>query len=262
MTSDWPVERLVGVIDLMHGRAVAAVAGNRECYGPVRIDLPEFIPGSAKSLVEYYQQLGLSQIYIADLDALMGRDRQWEAIASILRCCQSLDQIWIDAGLQPGESTQLWNRWGTMVSSIPPTRRLNLVAASESLQQVGALEQLVGAFDQSHQSPVGCVELCLGLDYHAGQFRGDETPELWIQTADRLGIRQGLILDTAHVGTHTGPPQFEGLRRPMASAPRWTWTSGGGIRTPADVHSLMDAGFQHCLIATALQRMGWDSNPR
>ena len=64
--------RLIPVMDLLDGRVVQAIKGEREQYKPVKsvlCDTSEPVDVARA----FRDQLGLSEIYIADLDAIMGR---------------------------------------------------------------------------------------------------------------------------------------------------------------------------------------------
>ena len=66
---------MIGVVDLLGGRAVHARAGRREDYRPVRAVAGSVIePGDALALARVYiDRLGLTELYAADLDAILGR---------------------------------------------------------------------------------------------------------------------------------------------------------------------------------------------
>ena len=70
--------RVIGVLDLLAGRAVHARAGLRATYGPVPsvAGLP-IGPGDALALARAYtDRLGLTELYVADLDAILGGTSQ------------------------------------------------------------------------------------------------------------------------------------------------------------------------------------------
>src|SRR5438105_11164971 len=81
--------RIVGVIDLLGGRAVHARAGRRETYQPVDavIGGTPIRGGDALGLARaYVDRLGIEELYAADLDALAGgavQDTLVEAIVAL-----------------------------------------------------------------------------------------------------------------------------------------------------------------------------------
>jgi uncharacterized protein related to proFAR isomerase len=66
--------RLIGVLDLLAGRAVHARAGRRTRYAPVQAVAGSSIEaGDALALARaYMERLGLTELYAADLDAILG----------------------------------------------------------------------------------------------------------------------------------------------------------------------------------------------
>ena len=85
-----PRLQIIGVLDLLGGRAVHARGGARDRYAPVQnaagwpID-----PGNAQTLAEIYTDvLGISEIYAADLDAILDQQPQDEVTRASLRCAR------------------------------------------------------------------------------------------------------------------------------------------------------------------------------
>ena len=73
--------RVVGVIDLKDGTAVHAVRGERERYRPVR-SVVTGDDGDPLALARAFRsELGLDELYVADLDAITGAGEQPRPIA-------------------------------------------------------------------------------------------------------------------------------------------------------------------------------------
>ena len=89
--------RVIGVLDLLGGRAVHARAGQRDRYEPVQTVAGMAIePGDAVALARtYLRHLGLTELYAADLDAILGRPRQDALVASVAALGAPL---WLDDG--------------------------------------------------------------------------------------------------------------------------------------------------------------------
>ncbi|SMP41916.1 Uncharacterized protein SAMN06265222_101679 [Neorhodopirellula lusitana] len=125
---DAVVDNLVGVIDLKEGKAVHAVAGARDQYGPVQLprqrshakpllgsenaspatstdrehraeSVGRAPDGDAIGLVEHYRSLGVHQFYVADLDALEGGEVQRESLDHLLDLVHSNERWILDLGL-------------------------------------------------------------------------------------------------------------------------------------------------------------------
>ena len=90
--------QVIGVVDVLGGQAVHACAGHRERYVPVESVAGFPIPrGDALALARaYVERLGLSELYAADLDAILGRIPQ-DAVAAQLAAVGP--PLWLDAGV-------------------------------------------------------------------------------------------------------------------------------------------------------------------
>jgi phosphoribosylformimino-5-aminoimidazole carboxamide ribotide isomerase len=239
--------RIIGVVDLLGGRAVHARAGQRERYGPVRaVAGCPIDPGDAAALATVYlDALGLAELYVADLDAIAGRTTQDAAVAAVAALGAP---IWLDAG----------------VSSIDQARHaLDLGAARvvvglETLQSYDALEAICGA--------LGGDRVAFSLDMRDGKavtastvstpagVRGGIQPEaadLMAARAAEAGVGAAIVIDLARVGTGTGLDR-EVIARVRAAAPKLTLLAGGGIRGMEDLVWLAHAGYDGALVATAL----------
>ena len=86
--------RIVGVIDLMGGVVVRAVAGRREAYRPI---VSPLCPGcDPLEVAQALLDLGVRELYIADLDAIAGAEPAWDILASLRTLAVPL---WVDAGV-------------------------------------------------------------------------------------------------------------------------------------------------------------------
>jgi len=90
--------RVIGVIDLAGGRAVHAAGGRRDRYAPVRAVAGVPIEaGDALALARaYIDNLGLRELYVADLDAIAGGPPQDEVSSALTTLGVP---VWIDAGV-------------------------------------------------------------------------------------------------------------------------------------------------------------------
>ncbi|MFO0890442.1 MAG: HisA/HisF-related TIM barrel protein [Isosphaeraceae bacterium] len=232
--------RVVPVLDVLHGRAVHAVAGERSHYRPIRSRLhPTSEPlGLARA---YRNQLGLHDLYVADLDAILGG----EPDRSLYQELGSLDlDLWLDAGIRDAADA-------ARLEGLP---RVTLVVGLETIRGPEEVQQIlerigpdrvVLSLDQREGSPLvapgtrwsGREPLALGLDLMA------------------LGVRRFLLLDLARVGTGRGIGT-EGLLRDLREAApgkiQPEVSVGGGIATIGEVAALRTAGAAAVLIGSAL----------
>lgn len=254
---EWPFDHIVGVIDLLDGKAVHAVAGLRAKYRPV-----SFCDGDAGKLIQYYHRLGIRSFYIADLDSIAGGPLQ----ASLLQELGSdLDgDLLVDPGWSGSESDDVLEVIGELADE---HSFLGVIAATETLHSPLMLNRLV--------DHLAAEKVWLGLDFRAGEFRvspqlADQeifgragssangnsdaavNPHVWVTHATQLGINGLVILDVAAVGQSGGPVTGELCRQVRDANPGVSLWSGGGIRDASDAHGLMRQGCDRCLVATAL----------
>ena len=94
--------------------------------------------------------------------------------------------------------------------------------------------------------------LLLGLDFADGKLQGLLGLQDWIELATRYEFAGAVVIDLASVGGGNGPTMQATCQMIKSMLPNWTLFSGGGIRDHDDVRSLIDAGCDRCLVATAL----------
>jgi HisA/HisF family protein len=232
--------RIIGVIDLLGGRAVHARAGARDRYAPVQHAAGRSIAaGNALELARVYADaLGISEIYVADLDAILNQTPQEE----ITRTLATLSaRLWLDAG----------------VRAVDDARRAIDVGASRvivGLETLPSFDVLAGICAE-----VGNDRVAFSLDLRNGQpifAKGThadlaETPEEIASRAVASGVSTVIAIDLARVGTGRGP-DVELLSRIHSTAPASTLVAGGGIRGWDDLVQVATAGCSAALVATAL----------
>ncbi len=222
--------RLIPVLDLIAGRVVRAVRGQRALYRPIRSSLCR---GSepldvAAAMLRYCAS---DLLYLADLDALAGRPAQCAAIADLL--CGSPDlTIWLDAGFRRlSDWHAIRDRLGAA------SRRVTPVFASESLASPGAAWQ---ALAPEH----GAI---LSLDRRRDPLpdlgRCWLTPGLWpsrviVMTLDRVGSDQG--------------PDLATLAELQRQRPELHFVGAGGIRSDADLAAAREGPAEAWLVASAI----------
>jgi phosphoribosylformimino-5-aminoimidazole carboxamide ribotide isomerase len=220
--------RVVGVIDLKDGMAVHAVRGERERYRPVGS-----VDGDPVALARWYRsELGLDEVYVADLDAIIGAGDHREQIAALAREAD----VMVDAGVsEPVRARELLELGARRV-----------IVGTETLS--GGLDQLLAEVPP----------LVLSIDLREGRLLSPD-PELAgrsaLEAMERLyrpELREAIVLDLARVGSGAGidVPLFAELH----AAFDVQLLAGGGVRDVDDLHALRDAGATGALVATALHK--------
>src|SRR5713226_7168247 len=88
--------RIIPVIDIKNGVVVRGIGGQRDLYQPIisRLTSSHLPVDIARA---FRDQLRLSEIYLADLDAIAGAEPAWQIYEDI----QSLGcRLWVDAGVR------------------------------------------------------------------------------------------------------------------------------------------------------------------
>lgn len=219
--------RVIPVLDLKDGVVVRAIRGDRDNYQP--IDTP-LTAGSAAPLHVARRMLALADnfntLYIADLDAIMGRGSNRQTVLELLRELPGI-AILLDDG----------SRTASDVAPLAGHAQISPVIGSESLNDISDLESLRDGVRGG---------FALSLDWRSGKPLGPaavfERTELWpdtviVMTLDRVGARGG--------------PDFARLRNVCSNAGKREVLAAGGVRAADDLRQLHNMGCG-ALISTAL----------
>jgi phosphoribosylformimino-5-aminoimidazole carboxamide ribotide isomerase len=237
--------RIVPVIDLLNGQVVRGVKGDRKAYRPI----VSALCGSSDPVSVARQLLdhcAARQLYVADLDALMGGSVQIGLLQTLLEELPEIDELWLDGGFADAAAAQL-----AIDAMGPQGIRLAPVFGSESLSSRTALER---CFDR--RGPFGERAL-LSLDRRDGQrldVAGSwDAPELWPPRV--------IVMTLERVGAGTGP-DLQTLREMRSRSPTTTLIGAGGLRSEADLDAAGAAGAAVWLVASALHDLQVARLPR
>jgi phosphoribosylformimino-5-aminoimidazole carboxamide ribotide isomerase len=219
------------VIDLVAGRVVRAVAGRRENYRR----LEGRLTASSEPLEvaqAFASHFGLSELYLADLDAIAGAPPAREVYG---RLRAAGFRLWVDAGARrAADATKV---------------------AGEGIERVVVgLETVAGPQELARAIMDLGERVVFSLDLRNGVPLGDvaawPTPDAAgiAEHAIALGVRRLIVLDLARVGTAAGPGCDDLCTR---LAPRVQLIAGGGIRNAGDLQRMRDAGIHGALVASA-----------
>lgn len=229
---------VLGVVDLLRGRAVRARGGRRDEYAPIDRVAGEVIPqGDAVALARtYVERLGVSGLYVADLDAIEGRQPQ----VALARAIASIGApLWLDAG----------------IASVDDARRALDVGATRlivGLETLPSFQVLA-----SISSDAGADRIAFSLDLRDGQpiatafSLAQQRPEDLLARAVDAGASAAIVLDLARVGTGDGL-DLRLIAHLRAASPGVRLYAGGGIRDIEDLERLRTAGCHGALAASAL----------
>ncbi len=228
--------RIIPVMDLKGGHVVHAVGGRREEYLPVQSQL---VASSRPEIVAraFRDQLGLHELYVADLDAIAGHEPAWDVYHTL----GALElALMVDAGVRD-------------------------VATARSVQASGVSGIVIGLETVGGPSLIGEVVDELGpdsiwfsLDLKNGLPLGnvaswpDASAEGIVSSVIAQGVTRLVVLDLAHVGERRGTGTEQLCGRLIARHPTLQIVAGGGIRDTDDLGRLAALGVSGALVATAL----------
>jgi len=227
--------RVVPVIDLKDGTAVHAVRGERERYRPATSALADD-DGDPLALARAFRsELGLDDLYVADLDAIGGESDHGMTLAALARRAR----VMVDAGVsEPGRARALLDLGVHRV-----------VVGTETLSGTDALDRLLA------ELPDGAV--ILSVDLREGRLLSPDAQLAGLAAYDavarlhRSGLREAILLDLARVGSGVGP-DVALIAEIHAAFPDLELLAGGGVRDVEDLRALDAAGAAGALVATAL----------
>jgi phosphoribosylformimino-5-aminoimidazole carboxamide ribotide isomerase len=228
--------RIIPVVDLKGGQVVRGLAGRRHEYRPIVSRLT-----SSSSPVEvgraFRDQLGLTQVYLADLDAIAGAEPAWATYHAL----QALGlRLWIDPGIRDHELAERLAAEGidTVVVGLETVAGPDVLA--RICQTLGS-QRVVFSLDLNEELPLG----------DTSRWARADVPSLAAE-AVAAGVKRVLILDLARVGVGSGTGT-EKLCSDLAKAfPPLEIAAGGGVRGAEDLHRLKQCGVHAVLVASAL----------
>lgn len=222
---------VIPVLDLKDGLVVharagkQAHAGKRAEYRPIAT--PFGPPHDAAAIARALLGITFSPVlYVADLDAILGRGNNFDLCRALAYAFPSTD-LWIDAGFSDVTDCAFW---------LPLDA--TLVIGSETVASLEAWENLRKSFGRN---------VVLSLDFDEQGLRGPKElltdSSLW---PDRL-----ILMSLGRVGTETGP-DTDRLRETLRLAGDRAVYVAGGVASLGDIANVAEAGAAGVLAATAL----------
>jgi phosphoribosylformimino-5-aminoimidazole carboxamide ribotide isomerase len=228
--------RILPVLDIMEGQVVRGIAGRRNEYRPITSPLTR--SSTPHDVAQAFRDhFGLTELYLADLDAIGGRPAALATYASLQAAGFTL---WVDAGIREAADARPLVRAG--IGSI--VAGLETVAGPQTLEQLRrefAPQRIVFSLDLKNGVPLGRQDAwSTSAPYEIGRC------------AVACGAGCVLVLDLARVGMDAGTGTEDLCRQFVADFPHLEVAAGGGVRGPADLSRLKQAGVHVVLVASAL----------
>jgi len=214
---------IIPVLDIMGGLVVHAVAGRRDEYKPLRGSVLADKPDPHLILTSL-KNLGFTTVYIADLDAIMGRGDNSSVIytAAVLGF-----KVLADVG-----------RRGL---SLADTDRVAYVIGTEYMRYPNEVGLLVGRV--------------VSLDMYGDEVLFSNTRRRVNEVIDdfkRVEFKKVLVIDLSRVGTGSGVNKA--VISELVKYFPGKLIVGGGVRGEGDVMYLRDVGVVGVLVATAIHK--------
>ena len=213
--------RIIPVIDISKGQAVHARLGQRENYKALRSNLcnesdPLIVAQSYLNLYPF------DTIYVADLDALTGKDAQQDIISALLLEYPDVE-FWLDMG----------------TNFLPEAERpLNAKRVLGTETNMVARDFTTAAKNN---------DFILSLDFAGNSYMGQTE----ILEQEKSWPSNVIVMSLGKVGSGSGP-DTERLNNIKQRSSSSSIFAAGGVRDIADLRDLRQAGFAGALIASCL----------
>jgi phosphoribosylformimino-5-aminoimidazole carboxamide ribotide isomerase len=232
--------RIIPVIDLLDGRTVHAVKGERKNYKPLRSLLCD-TPDPAAIARAFRDQLGLNEIYVADLNAIQSpQATSHRHLITALARTEKIN-LMLDAGISEVTEAKVWLDLGVR----------KVVVGAETLLAWTGLRTLPERIDRRR--------LTFSLDIRDGKIvspcsqLASLSPLEALEHLHSAGWQEVIILDLGRVGSETGVDRALVLEA-RTHFPDLNLLVGGGISSPEQLTELRNLGVAGVLVATAFHR--------
>ena len=128
--------------------------------------------------------------------------------------------------------------------------RFRPIVSTESISDTGQLGKLneLSKFD-----PIFSVDLKDGRVLSQSRELSELEVAQVVENAIEFGVRSIIVLNLNQVGSRSGAGESASLIGDLSQQfPAVTWISGGGVRSKEDAETLITAGCQHILAASAI----------
>ncbi len=225
--------KIIPVIDVLNGVAVHGIRGERERYQPLKSTLCR--SADPLDIASTFDSLGFSSLYLADLDAILGKSANFSIYRQIMT--QTRLDLMVDAGIADISKAEVL---ATEVSKI--------VIGSETLGSLDFLGQAVKAFGEG--KVVVSIDLKEGKVLSVSEAIASMAAVSFAQELRKIGIDQIILLDLDRVGTEHGINLA--LLRSVLEKTGVEVLVGGGIRSLQELEELRKLGVSGALVATIL----------
>ncbi len=226
--------KIIPVIDILNGVVVHAVRGKRKEYQPLKSILTASV--DPVEVAQAFKALGFGELYLADLDAIMGKQPN-------LQICKRITdatglKLMVDAGVTDLSAAQ----------NVLSGKASKVIIGTETLQTKKFIQETIHHF--------GAERVIVSLDLMDSKvltkpgFDGCTDALGLLCEFEAMGVLEFIVLDLARVGSGEGV-NVEFLKKAMVELHGGVYV-GGGVRSITDLVELRSIGVSGVLIATAL----------
>ena len=214
---------VIPVLDIMNGLVVRAIAGRREEYKPLENSVVSRKPDPS-SVLNGFKNMGFRTIYIADLDAIMGRGDNRHVIDLAMNMGFKVLADIGRKGLEFEDEDELVYVIGTEYMWYP--------------HELGILNNRVISLDMYN-------------DLIIFKNMRKDLDDVLIQIK-QLNLKKILVIDLSRVGTESGINKA--IVAKVVNYFPGKVIVGGGVRGEEDIMELKNMGVMGVLVATAIHR--------
>ena len=226
--------KIIPVLDVLNGVVVHAVHGKREEYLSVRSAL--CTSANPVDIALAFKSLQFSQLYLADLDAILGKLTNFTLYEQI-KANTGLD-LMVDAGIADlGKARKVLESGAS-----------EIIIGTETLNNLGFIKQAVESFGEDRI--IASLDLREGKVVSVSEALKSMNPLAVAKAIQRMGATRIIVLDLARVGTGQGVNLA--VVREILKKVKVEVLTGGGIRDLEDLELLRRLGVSGVLLATAL----------
>jgi len=226
--------KIIPVIDVLDGVVVHAVRGRRKEYQPLKSGLCEST--DPVDVAAALKSLGFSELYVADLDAIMRGQANFAVFRNIAD--KTGLELMVDVGISDLKKAE----------SVLESHVSKVIIGTETLPSLSLVAEAVKLF--------GTERVVVSLDLMGDRvISGFEPgalkePLALLRMFQKAGVSQVIVLDLARVGSGEGV-NIPFLREVLRNIATKVFV-GGGVRDVEDLVELKDLGVFGVLLATAL----------
>jgi phosphoribosylformimino-5-aminoimidazole carboxamide ribotide isomerase len=221
-------------MDILNGQVVNAVRGKRSEYQPLK----SILVNSSDAIVvaSAFRKLGFSELYVADLDAIVNKDENVSILKEIVLGTGL--KLLVDAGVEDL----------TKVAQLFENRVSKVIVGTETLSNLTFLKRILEFYGK--EKIIVSLDLMKGKVLSKSESLSSKNALSAASSLVDLGIGKMILLDLARVGSGEGI-DFDLIKEIQRSLNVKLYV-GGGVRDISDLLLLKDFGVEGVLVASAL----------